>query len=488
MTIVLLFLVKFNVEAQTPELLYYTFTGSGIHVENEAGNPPVGTEQALIVGNHTKATGSFNGSDGNSDLNYLDTKWTPNLGNSSWTVNFWSINNSTNTNIAYVFGDDTSNGWRIFTNGVAGSGNWIMRGPTGNLRINGGATTQKNMNTWIYNNSDSTLQTFLNGQFIESRKINPLNINGVNQLKIGGYSTKLAMHQGIKMDNFGLYNRALSSIEVNQLYNNDLDEVFEGNEGNLFCPDDIEYCNAIAGFSGFEWNQEVTFNGMTAATGNNGGYISYIEDETKQVNVSPNGIVNLSLTPGFAYWPYHVGWKIFVDWNQNGDFDDAGELMYSGFSYSVQSGQFTVPVDVEEGCYAIRIANAWGAYPSTGCSNIMYGEIEDYKLSVEGIQPPQARKASPVVADVDHISYDFEFAANQVLISQGEEIDITLRSRNSGNSQFNISNSLGQIVSSINVNHQEGIGSIQVSTANLSKGIYFIGNSKTVNAIKVIIE
>jgi hypothetical protein len=254
------------------------------------------------------------------------------------------------------------------------------------------------------------------------------------------------------------------------------------------CPDDIDYCSAIAGYSGFEWSQEVTFNGMTATTGNNGGYISYVEDETKQVNVAPNGVVNLNMTPGFSYWAYHVGWKIFVDWNQNGDFDDAGELVYSGFSNSGQSGQFTVPVDVEEGCYAMRIANAWGAYPSTGCSNVTYGEIEDYKLSVEGLQPPQTRKASLVVADVDHISYDFEFAANQVLISQGEEIDITLRSRNSGNSQFNISNSLGQIVSSIDVNHQEGIGSIQVSTADLSKGIYFIGNSKSVNAVKVIVQ
>jgi hypothetical protein len=258
---------------------------------------------------------------------------------------------------------------------------------------------------------------------------------------------------------------------------------------NLYsCPDNINYCPAIAGFSGFEWNQEVTFNGMTATTGNNGGYISYVEDETKQVNVAPNGVVNLNLTPGFSFWAYHVGWKVFVDWNQNGDFDDAGELVYSGFSNSAQSGQFTVPVDVEEGCYPMRIANAWGAYPSTGCSNVTYGEIEDYKLSVEGVQPPQARKASPVITDVDHISYDFEFAADQVLISQGKEIDITLRSRNSGNSQFDISNSIGQIVSSINVNHQEGIGSIQFSTTDLSKGIYFIGNSKTVNAVKVIVK
>lgn len=91
------FLAQSHLAAQTPELLYYRFDGSGTSIPNEASAPPSGTETATIIGDQTiGSTGQCNealiGTGSNSSNNYVNTGWVPNLGGSSWTISLW-INN-----------------------------------------------------------------------------------------------------------------------------------------------------------------------------------------------------------------------------------------------------------------------------------------------------------------------------------------------------------------------------------------------------------
>ncbi|MBB6679940.1 T9SS type A sorting domain-containing protein [Aequorivita sp. 609] len=81
-----------------------------------------------------------------------------------------------------------------------------------------------------------------------------------------------------------------------------------------------------------------------------------------------------------------AGFRIWVDWNQDGVFDTTTEVVYNSTSYeNSHSGSFTVPADALEGDTRMRIASHWldpngDVDPcETGFS---YGEFEDYKFTV----------------------------------------------------------------------------------------------------------
>jgi len=80
--------------------------------------------------------------------------------------------------------------------------------------------------------------------------------------------------------------------------------------------------------------------------------------------------------------------KLWIDWNQDGDYDDAGELMYnsgaSGYAPTSISGSFEVPYTALAGETGMRLRtfNSWGYDYFTACYNYGWGETEDYKFNV----------------------------------------------------------------------------------------------------------
>ena len=91
--------------------------------------------------------------------------------------------------------------------------------------------------------------------------------------------------------------------------------------------------------------------------------------------------------PCVGYWTEDVG--VWVDWNQDGDFTDAGEqiVTYTGKAYEGQNTwvfPVTVPSDAELGTTWLRARNdwhwAWGTVGPDGCR--LFGEVEDYPITV----------------------------------------------------------------------------------------------------------
>ena len=80
------------------------------------------------------------------------------------------------------------------------------------------------------------------------------------------------------------------------------------------------------------------------------------------------------------------GFRIWVDWNQDGSFDTIEEVAYSSTGYAnTHTGSFTVPSGALEGETRMRIVNSY--IGSTGdvdpCNAAFtYGEFEDYKFEV----------------------------------------------------------------------------------------------------------
>lgn len=217
-------ITKVSAQAPVPELLHYTFNGSGTNVPNLASNPPAGTANATLLGGLTQGGvgqcgGGVIGTGVSSTTDYVNTGWATNLPG-SFTISFWTSNISGTSTLYYIFGDAGAGGFRCFTNGVAGANNWILRG-TGitDVTVNGAATVAPSLTTFVYDQSANTIKGYFNGILTTTvaQGATPT-INGTGPFKVVGYSSNVGSPANGILDEFRVYSRALSDAEVQSLY------------------------------------------------------------------------------------------------------------------------------------------------------------------------------------------------------------------------------------------------------------------------------
>jgi hypothetical protein len=81
------------------------------------------------------------------------------------------------------------------------------------------------------------------------------------------------------------------------------------------------------------------------------------------------------------------GLSIWVDFNNNGAFE-VGERLYNAAATATGfTGSITIPGGTAAGDYRMRVRAWWNNLSPDPCSNISYGEAEDYKLTVLALLP-----------------------------------------------------------------------------------------------------
>lgn len=80
--------------------------------------------------------------------------------------------------------------------------------------------------------------------------------------------------------------------------------------------------------------------------------------------------------------------KAWIDWNRDGDYDDAGEEYDMGSATNVTDGAtsnspmaITIPTTADIGTTEMRVATKWASYPSS-CESGFDGEVEDYSVNI----------------------------------------------------------------------------------------------------------
>ena len=104
------------------------------------------------------------------------------------------------------------------------------------------------------------------------------------------------------------------------------------------------------------------------------------------------------------------GFKVWVDWNQNGSFDDPGEEAFASTGYgTTHSGSFSVPASAIAGTTRMRIANSYtpSTGPASACLTNLNGEYEDYTfvVTVPSCVLPSALTVSAIAANTATISW-----------------------------------------------------------------------------------
>ncbi len=138
-----------------------------------------------------------------------------------------------------------------------------------------------------------------------------------------------------------------------------------------------EYCDSQGNDNNFEWISQVdvgTFSNSSNASG-------YSDFTSMVINLSTGQSYSTTLSPGFSGDSYREYWNVWIDFNKDGDFDDAGEVVLSGNSSSNLTGSIAIPVSVDTGSTTMRVSMQYNSSPSS-CASFTYGEVEDYTVNI----------------------------------------------------------------------------------------------------------
>jgi hypothetical protein len=140
-----------------------------------------------------------------------------------------------------------------------------------------------------------------------------------------------------------------------------------------------QYCAAAGSNTQYEWINNVKLGTINNTSGANGGYRDYTSLST---NLTVGTANTITLTPAFASSTYTEYFRVYIDYNQDKDFDDAGELVYTSAGTTVAvNGTFTVPTNALTGATRMRIMMKDGAITGP-CESFTYGEVEDYTVNI----------------------------------------------------------------------------------------------------------
>jgi hypothetical protein len=126
--------------------------------------------------------------------------------------------------------------------------------------------------------------------------------------------------------------------------------------------------------------EAVYFGQMVNKSGDDGGYGDYT---SICGTISQGNIYEIHLTPSMVGQDINY-WRVWIDYNQDGDFYDLDELVAYGSGLSTVSGLITVPPLILSGETRMRIIMTPGGYPSDPCGDYLLGETEDYCLHTWG--------------------------------------------------------------------------------------------------------
>lgn len=183
----------------------------------------------------------------------------------------------------------------------------------------------------------------------------------------------------------------------------------------------VTYCTSQGNSTADERIGRVQFGTINNASTGTAGYENFTSISTNVVRGTTNTI---TITPSWTSTVYSEGYAVFIDYNNDGDFIDAGETVFSKAASTTTpaTGSFTIPATTTVGAKRMRVSMKYNGIP-TSCEAFSYGQVEDYTINVtstareiETTPLTFSLYPNPVKGDVLNIS-DFEGEASYRIFS-----------------------------------------------------------------------
>ncbi|WP_333601295.1 reprolysin-like metallopeptidase, partial [Flavobacterium sp.] len=113
------------------------------------------------------------------------------------------------------------------------------------------------------------------------------------------------------------------------------------------------------------------------------GGTGYTDFTAISTNVTQGTSQTITITPNWTSTVFSEGYGVFIDYNKDGDFADAGETVWTNAASKTTpvSGSFTIPVTATLGATRMRVSLKFNGIP-TACETYGYGQVEDYTVVI----------------------------------------------------------------------------------------------------------
>ncbi len=175
----------------------------------------------------------------------------------------------------------------------------------------------------------------------------------------------------------------------------------------------IAYCTSKGNSVNDEYIQRVQLNTIDNSSNGGNGYSNFTSIST---DLAVGNTYTITITPKWTGTVYNEAYAVWIDYNHDGDFGDAGELVWSKAASkdSPNSGTFTVPSSATQTATRMRVSMKYNGIP-TACETFSYGEVEDYTVNITGSAADTQAPSAPsnlAASNITQTSVDLSWTAS----------------------------------------------------------------------------
>lgn len=209
-------------------------------------------------------------------------------------------------------------------------------------------------------------------------------------------------------------------------------------------------------------------------------------------SVSQCQTVNFSVQIGTCGGNFNNAVRIFIDWNNDTDFQDAGETAYTSAASTngphTENGTITVPGNAVLGNVRMRVVNVETATPTTitDCGTYTWGETEDYLINITAgaaLTYTSSTVTQIVTGSVDRCAINRQIIGVQVVMGAGCSSNLTQFQLGAGSST-----NLATDVSSIHIYYTGTSNTFAANSEFVPGGTVPSGASNTINGNQALVS
>ncbi|PKH49876.1 hypothetical protein CXF68_03800 [Tenacibaculum sp. Bg11-29] len=230
----------------------------------------------------------------------------------------------------------------------------------------------------------------------------------------------------------------------------------------------ISYCTSKGASVNDEYIQKVVLGTISNTSTGASGYSDYTSISTDLTKGDSNTI---TITPKWTGTVYSEGYGVWIDYNQDGDFSDAGETVWTKAKSKTTpvSGTFTVPSSAVSGATRMRVVLKYNATPTACEASIQYGEVEDYTVVIGSSQADTTAPSAPSSASassVTQISLTLSWSAStdNVAVTEYDVYQGATKIGSTANTTMNVTGLTAATGYAFSVKAKDAVGNVSLSS------------------------
>lgn len=215
----------------------------------------------------------------------------------------------------------------------------------------------------------------------------------------------------------------------------------------------ITYCTSTSNNTSGEKIAKVVLGTINNTSTGAAGYENFTSLST---NLSRGSSQAITITPSWTSTVYSEGYAVWIDYNKNGLFTDAGELVFSKAASKVTpaTGTITIPATAALGVTRMRVSMKYNGIP-TSCETLSYGQVEDYNVNITASSTIETTALS-----IDNDVLSLNLYPNPVESVLNVSMNVTNKAT------YRIYNMIGQEIKTGNLTENE------INVSNFKSGVY----------------